>query len=322
MKLTMQLPPTYVEEDLTWVQQIGVKYVSMHTIGGDRSVFERVQSDARRHGLTLTNIGNTDVHNMPSVVLGLDDRDQKIEAYLGYLHDIASLGITYTTYAHMASGLWCSAPQDARGGALARSFDVSDARGYWIDDVFDRTLSFGREYSEDEIWQNFEYFMRAVTPTLEDLGIRMGLHPDDPPGFNLGGVPRCVVSSIEGYDRALDIADSPNVGVCLCVGTWLEGGPAMGATPEEAIRHFNSRGALFKIHFRNVTAYGERFTETFLDAGYGDMAGVMRTLLDVQFDGILIADHVPEMVGDWRLPWSLSMGYIQGLSDAFKHARA
>jgi mannonate dehydratase len=86
----------------------------------------------------------------------------------------------------------------------------------------------------------------------EEPGMRIGIHPDDPPVVELGGVPRCIFSSFEGYRRALEIADSPNVGMCLCVGCWLEGGEPDGQGRVETIRYFGERKKIFKVHLRNV----------------------------------------------------------------------
>lgn len=322
MKLTLQLQQQFGDEDLEYALQLGVKNVTVGSTGGDLDFFRDAKARIDSAGLNLTNIGNTEVHNMPSVTLGLSDRDQKIAEYIQYLNNIAAIGLTYTTYAHMANGIWQS-PQrgETRGGAPARRFKPDTAKGWWITEEYDQQPIDGRVFTEDEIWANFEYFVSRVVPEAEKLGIHIGMHPDDPPGLTLGGVPRCVASSWDGYQRAFQIADSPNFGACLCIGTWLEGGDTMGRDPEGAIRGFAEQGKLWKIHFRNVSSPLPRFTETFLDDGYGDMLGYLRTLKEVGFDGILIVDHVPGMVGDARNPWSLSIGYVQGLMDALEIER-
>ncbi len=322
MKLTLQLRQDFTDEDLQYVHQIGVKHVTVGTTGGDLNFFRDAKRRIDAAGLSLTNIGNTEVHNMPSVTLGWPDRDQKIAEYLQYLNNIAAIGMTYTTYAHMANGIWQSPqPGKARGGAPARTFAPETAIGKWVTHEYGQQSTDGRIYSEDEIWENFEYFVKQVMPEAEKLGIHIGLHPDDPPGLTLGGVPRCIASSWDGYQRAFRTADSPNFGACLCLGTWLEGGTSMGRDPEGAIRGFAEQGKLWKIHFRNVTAPLPNFTETFIDAGYGDMRRYLRTLKEVGFDGILIVDHVPGMVGDARNPWSLSIGYVEGLMDQLEIER-
>ena len=321
MKLALQLRQGFGDDDLRYAQQLGVRYVAVSTTGSTvddlRTMKERVEAT----GLTVSNMGNTSVHNMPSVTLGLPDRDEKIDAYLSYLRALAELDLHYTTYAHMANGLWQSAPAAGRGSSESRTFDISTATGRWVDATFGADLPHGRTYSEAELWDNFAYFMARVIPVAEQLDINIGLHPDDPPGLTLGGVPRCIASSLAGYKRAFDIASSRRLGACLCIGTWLEGGERMGATVEEAINAFARDDRLWKVHFRNIRRDGARFTETFLDEGDGVMSDYLRMLTSVGFDGIIIADHVPGMVGDRRNPWSLSIGYMQGLMDALSIPR-
>jgi mannonate dehydratase len=255
---------------------------------------------------------------MPEVTLNLPGRDKKIEEYKQYLRNLGKAGIHYTTYAHMGNGIWSSRtdpPATTRGGAPARAFHQANAKGYWIDKVYEGTLTHGRKYSKEEIWDNYTYFIRQVVPVAEEAGVRIGIHPDDPPVPELGGIPRCIFGNFNGYVKALEIANSPNVGVCLCCGTWMEGGEHMGKNVFDAAREFAKMGKLWKIHFRNVTAPIPDFVETFVDDGYTDMKRLMRTLVDVDFRGILIADHVPGMVGDRRTGWAYSIGYIRALHD-------
>ena len=143
--------------------------------------------------------------------------------------------------------------------------------------------------------------------------MRIGIHPDDPPVPELGGVPRCIFSSFDGYERALEIADSPNVGVCLCVGCWLEGGEQMGKDVLETIRTFGERGKLFKVHLRNVDRPLPHFVEAFLDDGYMDMYQVVQALREVNFEGVMIADHIPSMDEDRRVGTAYSIGYMKAL---------
>ena len=80
----------------------------------------------------------------------------------------------------------------------------------------------------------------------------------------------------------MEIANSPNVGICLCCGTWLEGGKQLtGKDPEEMIRYFGAQ-KIWKIHFRNVSAPLPHFVETFMDNGYYDMWKIMKALRDVE----------------------------------------
>jgi len=200
---------------------------------------------------------------MEEVTLNLPGRGKKIEEYKTYLRNLGKAGIYYTTYAHMGNGIWSTEREFTRGGASARGFDLAKAeRGNWAGKVFKGPLTHGRKYTKEEIWDNYIYFIKAATPVAEQEGIRIGIHPDDPPVPELGGVPRCIFGNFDGYKRALEVANSPNVGMCLCVGCWLKG------------------GKLFKVHFRNVHAPLPHFVETFVDNGYMDMYKVMKALRD------------------------------------------
>jgi mannonate dehydratase len=321
IKISLQIPANFTDEDLTFARQIGVEYVSIPTAGGTYETFARFKQRVEAAGLKVANIGNSNVHNMPEVTLNLPGRDSKIEEYKQYLRDLARAGIHYTTYAHMGNGIWSSERETTRGGAPARAFRLETAKGNWAGRVFEPPLSHGRKFSEEELWENYTYFIRQVVPIAEEAGIRIGIHPDDPPVPELGGIPRSIFGNFDGYARALEIAASPNIGVCLCCGTWMEGGRQMGKDVFEAIRAFAKMGKLWKIHFRNVSAPVPYFVETFVDDGYTDMKRVMRTLVEVDFRGILIADHVPQMVGDRRTGWAYSIGYIRALYDMTRDAR-
>jgi mannonate dehydratase len=314
IKITLQLSQNLSDDDLKFARQLGVGYVTVGTAGGTYETFAKLKQRIEGAGLKVSNIGNTNVHNMPEVTLNLPGRDQKIEEYKQYLRDLGKAGIYYTTYAHMGNGIWSSDPETARGGAPARAFHQATAKGRWVNQVFEPPLTQGRRFSKEEIWENYTYFIKQVVPVAEEAGVRIGIHPDDPPVPELGGVPRCIFGNFDGYVRALEIANSPNVGVCLCCGTWMEGGKYMGKDVFEAARAFSKMGKLWKIHFRNVTSPIPDFIETFVDEGYTDMKKLMRTLVEVDFRGILIADHVPGMV-DGRPGWAFSIGYIRALYD-------
>ncbi len=315
IKISLQIPNEFTDEDLTFARQIGVEYVSIPTAGGTFETFANFKQRVESAGLKVANIGNSNVHNMPEVTLNLPGRDQKIAEYKQYLRDLGRAGLHYTTYAHMGNGIWSSSPETARGGARARAFHESSAKGYWIEKTFESPLSHGRKFSKEEIWDNYTYFIRQVAPVAEEAGVQIGVHPDDPPVPELAGVPRCIFGNFDGYVKALQIANSPNVGVCLCCGTWMEGGKLMGKDVFEAARAFAGMGKLWKMHFRNVSGPVPNFVEAFVDDGYTDMKKLMRTLVDVDFRGILIADHVPAMVGDRHTGWAYSVGYIRALYD-------
>jgi|WetSurMetagenome_2_1015567.scaffolds.fasta_scaffold02260_2 mannonate dehydratase len=316
MKIALQASPEPGENDISFIQQLGIDNVVLWT-DSKKSGYEYYLSRRQLYeaaGIKVFGFGNFDVHNQDAIVLNLPGRDAKIEEYKNHLHNLGKAGIHYTTYAHMANGIWSTGREKARGGAPARAFDLEKAvAGDWNGKRYEGPLTHGRKYTQDEIWANYEYFIKAAAAVAEAENVRIGIHPDDPPVAELGGIPRCIFSSFDGYKHALEIADSPNVGICLCVGCWLEGGSLMGKDVIETIQYFGKRKKIFKVHFRNVNQPLPHFTESFLDDGYADMYKILKALKDVDFDGVLIADHIPTMAFDSHTGTAFSVGYMKGL---------
>jgi len=148
------------------------------------------------------------------------------------------------------------------------------------------------------MWANYEYFIKRVLPVAEDAGVRLQLHPNDPPVTHLG-VAR-IFSSRKAFRRALEIANySPYSGFLFWVGCWAEmsGPEGKGEDVIGAIQEFGSRGHIFQVHFRNVRSNLPDFHETFPDNGYLNMHRVMRALKEVSFNGMVVPDHVPRCAG-------------------------
>jgi mannonate dehydratase len=321
IKLCVQSATNPTDDQLLFLKQLGAQYVSVGAPPALCSVegFLQIKKRYADAGVTVWNIGDTRVHNMPEVTLNLPGRDQKIEAYKQYLRNLGQAGIYYTTYAHMGNGIWSSGRATIRG-ASAREFDMAspNKRGSWERTVYREPLSHGREFTKEEIWANYTYFIKQVAPVAEEAGVRIGIHPDDPPVPVLAGVPRCIFSSYDGYKRAFQIANSPNVGMCLCCGCWLEGGrQLMGKDPAETIHAFGSR-KIWKVHFRNVSAPLPHFVETFMDNGYYDMYKIMKALHDVKYDGIVILDHTPSLVGGGNAQTAYGFAYMKALLNRAK----
>ena len=306
--------PNPQDNDLAMLRHSGVEAVSIWTTVDNNNAEWMIATRKRleANGIQVFNIGIIDLHCDPAMVLGLEAQDSKIEQYREYLNNLGRAGIGYTTYAHMANikiqrvpGYYQTSIQTARGGAPTREFDLEVARKL--------PNSHGKEYAEEHIWQTFTRFIRAAIPVAEKNKVRIGLHPDDPPVDILGGVPR-IFRNVAGYERAFKIADSENFGVCLCIGTWAEGGKMMGIEPVAAVRHFGAKKKIFKVHFRNVSSTLPKFRETFLDEGYLDMYQVMQALKKVNFTGIIIPDHVPGG-GYPAANTAYTLGYMKALRD-------
>src|SRR5579871_4156660 len=147
IKLCAQAGPKPADNDLLFLQQIGAEYVSVASSPDLRTAegFQQIKKRYADAGITVWNIGNTSVHNMPEVTLNLPGRDQKIEQYKQYLRDLGKAGIRYTTYAHMGNGIWSSGRSEVRG-ASAREFDMAspNKKGVWDGKTWTEPLSHGR----------------------------------------------------------------------------------------------------------------------------------------------------------------------------------
>src|SRR5258708_32328418 len=101
------------------------------------------------------------------------------------------------------------------------------------------------------MWANYAYFMKAVLPVAEQAGVKLALHPDDPPVPELGGIARLFYNA-EGFKKAMEVvAPSPNHGLDFCMGCFSEMGPG----GIEAIRYFGQRGKIFYFDLRAVQCH-------------------------------------------------------------------
>ena len=298
-------------ETLTFARQMGCGGVLLNTpaLPGTRrweyGDLRRLRALIESYGLRLEALENTPVGFYDAAMLGLPERDEAIENYQATIRHVGQAGIPILGFHWMPNSVWrTSRLAPGRGGALCTAFDMAEAS---------QSLSHDRVYPEDEMWRNYEYFLKAVLPVAEESGVWLALHPDDPPVPSLGGVAR-LFRSFEGFKRGMEIVESPNLGLDFCMGCWSE--MRAGAGVLDAIEYFGSRGKIFYVHFRDVQGGAERFQECFLGEGNVDVVEAMRTFKRVGFSGFFIDDHVPHMVDDTQ--WghrgrAQATGYIQGL---------
>ncbi|MCK5642506.1 MAG: mannonate dehydratase [Gammaproteobacteria bacterium] len=273
------------DEELLFVRQLGVEYVYTYVGAGNSDV--KSMTDLRLRvadaGITLYDIAYPALIRSDKIHLGLPGRDEAINEFKNFVRNVGRAGIQAIAFIFSPNPVWTTGTGESRG-AKARRVD--------LDEMLKRPLTHGREYTEDEIWDNFSYFVKEVIPVAEEAKVRLALHPNDPPVPSLGGIP-CLIHSFEDYKRAFEIADSPYLGMEFCVGCWLEGAEEFGDM-FEAIPHFQNQGKIVIVNFRNVSSPLPRFTETFVDAGYMDMYQVMKAFVEVGYQGIMILDHTPK----------------------------
>ena len=292
IKLSAAINPQPGADELLFLRQLGLAhcYTWLPDELANYEYLARLKDQVARAGLRLYNVGNMSLGKSPRIHLGAPGRDDDIARFAQFLRDLSRAGIKTTTFTWEPDRVWSSAPGQSRH-AKARRVDLADLKA--------RPLTQGRAYSLAELWENFAYFMRAILPVAEETGVRLALHPNDPPTDALGGVP-CLINSRARYDRAFAIAASPALGMEFCTGCWLEGGSAFGDMLAGIERYLRD-GRILIVHFRNVSAPLPAFSETFLDNGYFDMYQAMKALVAGGYDGTIILDHTPEFVGEYHL---------------------
>jgi mannonate dehydratase len=308
MRLAIGQFNTVTDELLQFIRQLGVKDVLLNTARlpgkGHWAYMDLLHLRTRIEdaGLRLAALENVPVSFYVKAMLGLPGRDEQIEHMSTTIRNMGKAGIPILGYHWLPNGVWrTSRTTPGRGGAKVTSFDRAL--------VEDAPLTHGRVYTADEMWENYAYYIQAVLPVAEEAGVKLALHPDDPPVPALGGVAR-IMGSLEGFKRAMEVGESPNHGLDFCHGCWSE----MGSGVLDAIRFFGPK--ILYVHFRDVQGTVPRFQESFIDEGNNDMAEVMLTLKQSGFTGFLIPDHVPHMVGD--TPWghrgrAYAIGYMKAL---------
>jgi mannonate dehydratase len=280
------------DDDLRFLQQIGLEFVRLEFGEGEVTLdnLRAAQQRFARFGMRIYS-GVHYSYRSTRVQLGLPGRDQDIETYRTFLRNLGKLEIPVASYDFHPANTYTTAMVQRRG-YTTREFDLNDFRNKVEKQQFER------EYSADDIWASYAYFVKAVLPVAEESGVRLALHPDDPPLAKMNGVAK-LFTHYEGYRRAEEVSGgSRNWGLTFCAGTWSEGGDRMGKNVFEMIRDFGGRGKIFEVHFRNVTGPLPHFVETFPDDGYMDMYQVMKSLRQVKFSGAVEPDHVPRLAGD------------------------
>ncbi len=232
-------------------------------------------------------------------------RDESIEKVLKMFPIMQELGLETICFNWMAHIGWFRTHKfiKERGDALVTGFQLQNF-----------TPQAGMAITEKKLWENYEYFLKAVIPTAEKYGIKLALHPDDPPLNRLGDVSRIMVSAENIRKAIYDIYPSENLGVTMCQACYY----IMGEDVEKIIREFADK--IFFVHFRNVTGVKQCFHETFHDNGDLDMAKLLRLYIDLGIDVPIRIDHVPTLKGEdtevagyapqGRL---FAIGYLKGL---------
>jgi len=270
----------------------------------------KLKLNIESYGLQLSAIENVPTHFYDHIMLNGPNKNQQLDNMIQNITHMADIDIPIFGYNWMPSHVWRTAPKVIRGGSIATAFDYEFAN--------QMPITHDREYTESEMWENLEEWIKIITPIAEEKNIRLGIHPCDPPVKNLGGIPQ-LFRSFESYKRLIDIVDSPSNGIEFCQGTFSEMEDAKDGGIYEMIDFFSSRKKILYVHFRNVSGTVPKFNEEFINTGYVDMHKAMKIYHKNGFDSFFIDDHVPQTFedSDWgHRGRAFANGYIQALIES------
>ena len=303
-------------KDATWdiAKQSGVEHgvIRLPETGDfdltDKSHWQTVYDDFMDYGLKPIIIEPMPNELHDHIKAGDEKRDECIEKAIKMFPIMDALDIRCICFNFMAHIGWFRTKNDyvERGGARVTGFDINDF------------TPVEAKITKDELWANYEYFIKAVLPYAEKHNINLALHPDDPPR-DLGGVER-IMTSADNIDRAINgIVKSPNLGITMCQATYH----IMGEKLEEVIPRFKDK--IMFVHFRNTRGNINAYRETYHDNGEIDMAEVMKIYRKCGVDVPIRVDHVPTMVGEDMknqgydaIGRYFAIGYLKGILDATK----
>jgi mannonate dehydratase len=283
------------------VKQLGVDHV---VTGGPpvpweeaqiRSVMDRLKAG----GLAL---GNMMIAGFPNAIYGRRGRDQEIEKVCQSVRAAGRAGlpvVEYNFYAHrLMEGYY---EERGRAGAGLTAFDYDRVKDL-------PALPAEGVHNLEEMWANINYFLKAVVPVAEESGVRLALHPNDPPAPLSRGSGQ-IMSTLAGWKRLIEIVPSRSNGITFDCGVTRE----IGEDPVEVCRYFGARDRINHVHFRNVRVQvpREKYTEVFLDEGEVNMFAVMRELVRQKYPRLIYPEHPRGLDADRDHP-GFKSGYPGG----------
>lgn len=267
-------------------------------------------------GLRLEAIENFDPAHWHDVLLDGPKRDQQIENVKTILRNLGKAGIPIMGYNFSIAGV-CGRTTGpyARGGAMSVGMegplDEPMPNGMVWNMIYDSRApkGFVPPVTHEQLWERFENFLRDILPVAEQAGVKLALHPDDPPLPTMRGQPRLVYQA-RFYQKVIDLNPSPANTFEFCVGTLAEMIPQGQDDVYEAVDNYSRQGRLAYVHLRNIRDKVPFYKETFIDEGEVDALRVLRILKRNNFVGVIIPDHTPQM--SCAAPWHAGMAYALG----------
>ena len=269
------------EEAARRIKQLGVNWVLS---GGPRIPWEESQlreqiERLKSWGITL---GNLMIAGFNNAIYARPGRDEDIEKVIASIQAAGKAGlpvVEYNWYAHRAMEGYFE--ETGRAGAGYTGFDYQRMKDL-------PPLPNEGAHTLDEMWTNISYFLKKVIPACEKAGVRLALHPNDPPAPLSRGSQQ-IMGTVDGWKKLIEIVNSPCNGITFDCGVTRE----MGQDPVDVCRYFASRDRINHVHFRNVKVMKpyERYQEVFIDEGENNMFAVMRELVRNKYTRMVYPEH-------------------------------
>jgi len=276
-------------------------------------------------GLEWEAIENFEPAHWYDVLLDGPKRDEQMAHLKQLIRNMGRVGIPVMGYNFSLAGVWGRQTVEvARGGAPSVGYhetvETPIPDGMIWNMVYDveKYDPQGRRgtvapISHDELWSRLQRFLGELLPVAEEAGVKLALHPDDPPLPTLRGTPR-LVYGWDLYDKLLNLFPTASNGMEFCLGTLAEMSRKGDFTSfNDMVDHYASTGRIHYVHFRNVRGTVPNYDEVFVDDGDVDMIEVIRILHKHDFQGVLIPDHTPQMAcaAPWHAGKAYAMGYMK-----------
>jgi len=277
-----------------------------------------LRKNIEAEGLKLEAIENFDPAHWHDILLAGPKKKAQFENVKTIVRNVGRAGIPILGYNFSIAGVCGRMHRPyARGGAMSVGMEgpleTPMPNGMAWNMVVDEHAPAGNVPSAtpEQLWQRLAEFLDEVIPVAEEAGVKLALHPDDPPLPFMRGQPRLVYQP-QLYQRVIDLKPSRANALEFCLGSLAE---MTEGDIYEAVGQYSRQQKIGYVHFRNVTGKAPFYRETFIDDGDIDMLHVLRILKKNNFDGVLIPDHTPQMSCDapWHAGMAFAFGYLRAL---------
>lgn|GEM_PF-9385 len=328
----------------------GVVGTLLGKIPGEVWEIEEIQNlkkNFNEEGLELYGIESVAVHD--AIKAATNERDLYIDNYKQTLRNLAECGIHLVCYSFKPVFGWTKTDLNFKNDDGSHSLLYDDAvlqemnprdmyklikgqsKGFqlsgWEEErlqEIDKLMELYKDVTEEDLFNNLKYFLEQIIPVCEEVDVKLGIHPDDPPWENFG-LPK-ITHNLNDVRRILKAVDSPYNGITLCTG-------AFGGDPNNDMVEFVHEIAdrINFVHFRNVEYLAYRkFKEVahYSQEGSLDMHAIMEALIEVGFDGIIRPDHGRMIWDEKAIPGyglydrALGITYMQGLHESITKIKA